>query len=175
MAGAVRRVGLAVEPPESAHLRPAWPPANPPTRPTSPRQVRPRRRLHLGRLGRVRRPKPMYPSIVQARPIMLDCGTTPGCLPTPRGAARGRLDCTVDLLAILRGHAQVPDLTVDCIIRPRRRRRRRLSGGGSQTGQSGSRTAQVCPSPARVAARQPSDPTDLSPAGAHGDRYTWVG
>ena len=39
MAGAVRRVGLAVEPPGSAHLRPAWPPANPPTRPTSPLQT----------------------------------------------------------------------------------------------------------------------------------------
>ena len=32
-------MSLAVEPPGSAHLRPAWPPANPPTRPTSPLQT----------------------------------------------------------------------------------------------------------------------------------------
>ena len=58
-------------------------------------------------------------------------------------------------------HAQVPDLTFDCIIRARRR----LSGGGSQTGPSGSRTGLVCPYPARMAARHPFDPTDLSPRG----------
>ena len=46
---------------------------------------------------------------------------------------------------------------------------------GSQTGRSGSRTALVCPSPARVATRQPSDPTDLSLQAHQGDGYTWVG
>ena len=59
-------------------------------------------------------------------------------------------------------NAQVPDLTFDCNIRARRRRRRRLSGGATQTGRYGSRTGLVCPSPARMAARQSSDPTDLS-------------
>ena len=63
-------------------------------------------------------------------------------------------------------HAQVPDLTFDYNIRARRRRRRRLSGGATQTGRSGSRTGLVCPSPARMAARQSSDPTDLSPRAA---------
>ena len=52
---------------------------------------RPRRRLHLGKLGRVRRYRSMQPSIVQAQPIMLDGGTTPGRLPPARGAARGRV------------------------------------------------------------------------------------
>ena len=70
---------------------------------------------------------------------------------------------------------KVPDLPVDCNIPARRRRRRRLSGGTTQTGQSGSRTALVCPSPAHMAARHPSDPTDLSLQTAHGDGYTWVG
>ena len=94
----------------------------------------------------------MQPSIVEVRTIILDGGTTPGRLPPARGAAQGRLDCIVDL-AILRGHAQVPDLTVDCIIRPRRRRRRRLSGVTTQTSWFGSRTGLVCPSPVRMAAR----------------------
>ena len=77
----------------------------------------------------------------------------PGC---PEGRPRTRPPTTLG--AILRGHAQVPDLTFDCNIRARRRRRRRLSGGATQTGRSGSRTGLVCPSPARMAARQPSDP-----------------
>ena len=98
----------------------------------------------------------------------------PGMLASaPEGRPRTHPPTTLG--AFLRGHAQVPDLPVDCIIRSRRRRRRRLSGGGSQTGRSGSRTARVCPSPARMAARQPSDPADLSPTDAHGDGYTWVG
>ena len=33
----------------------------------------------------------MQPSIVQAQSIMLDGGTTPGCLPPARGAARERI------------------------------------------------------------------------------------
>ena len=33
----------------------------------------------------------MQPSIVQAQPIILDGGTTPGCLPPARGAARERI------------------------------------------------------------------------------------
>ena len=36
----------------------------------------------------------MHPSIVQAHPIMLDGGTTPGCLPPARGAARERINHT---------------------------------------------------------------------------------
>ena len=36
----------------------------------------------------------MQPSIVQAHPIMLDGGTTPGCLPPARGAARERINHT---------------------------------------------------------------------------------
>ena len=74
----------------------------------------------------------------------------------PEGRPRTRPPTTLG--AILHGHAQVPDLTFDCNIRARRRRRRRLSGGATQTGRSGSRTGLVCPSPARMAARQPSDP-----------------
>ena len=79
----------------------------------------------------------------------------------PEGRPRTRPPTTLG--AIPHGHAQVPDLTFDCNIRARRRRRRRLSGGATQTGQYGSRTGLVCPSPARMAARQSSDPTDLSP------------
>ena len=63
-------------------------------------------------------------------------------------------------------------------MRARRRRRRRLSGGATQTGRSGSKTGLVCPSPARMAARQSSDPDRPLPraaAGAQGDGYTWVG
>ena len=82
----------------------------------------------------------------------------------PEGRPRTRPPTTLG--AILHGHAQVPDLTFDCNIRARRRRRRRLSGGATQTGRSGSRTGLVCPSPARMAARQSSDPTDLSPRAA---------
>ena len=64
--------------------------------------------------------------------------------------------------AFLHGYAQVPDLTFDCNILARRRLRRRLSGGATHTGRWGGRTALVCPSPARMAARQPSDSADLS-------------
>ena len=74
----------------------------------------------------------------------------------PKGRPRTRPPTTLG--AIPHGHAQVPDLTFDCNIRARRRRRRRLSGGATQTGRSGSRTGLVCPSPARMAARQSSDP-----------------
>ena len=94
----------------------------------------------------------------------------------PEGRPRTRPPTTLG--AILHGHAQVPDLTFDCNIRARRRRRRRLSGGATQTGRSGSRTGPVCPSPARMAARQSSDPDRPLPraaAGAQGDGYTWVG
>ena len=49
MVGPLRGVGPAVEPAWSARLRPAWPPANPPTRPTSPRAPRaPTAPVHLG-------------------------------------------------------------------------------------------------------------------------------
>ena len=168
--GAVRWVDLAVEPAWSARLRPAWPPANPPTRPTSPRG-RPRRQLHLSKLGRVRRCRSMQQSIAEAHTIMRDGGTIPGCLPPPRKGAQGRVHRPPSVPSF-HGHAQVPDLPVDCNIRSRRRRRRRLSGGATQTGRPGSRTALICPSPARMVARQPSDPTDLSLPGAHGDRYT---
>ena len=85
-------------------------------------------------------------------------------LASPEGRPRTRPPTTLG--AILHGHAQVPDLTFDCNIRARRRRRRRLSGGATQTGRSSSRTGLVFPSPARMAARQSSDPTDLSPRAA---------
>ena len=49
MAGPLRRICLAVEPAWSARLRPAWPPANPPTRPTSPLQT-PKATVTLGRV-----------------------------------------------------------------------------------------------------------------------------
>ena len=78
------------------------------------------------------------------------------------GGSRGRVR-RPPVLAILHGHAQVPDVTVDCNVRARRRRRRRLSGGATQTGWSGSRTGLICPSPARMAARQPSDPDGTLP------------
>ena len=47
--------------------------------------------LHLGRLGRVRRYRSVQLSIIEAQPIIFDSGTTPGCLPTARGGARGRV------------------------------------------------------------------------------------
>ena len=78
----------------------------------------------------------------------------------PRGRPRTRQP--PPFLAILRGNAPSPDLTVRCYVRPQRRRRRRLSGWATQTGRWGGRTALVCPSPARMAARQPSDSADLS-------------
>ena len=88
------------------------------------------------------------------------------------GGSRGRVR-RPPFLAISRGHAQVPDLiTFDCILRSQRCRRRRLSGGGSQTGQSGSIPALVCPSPTRMAARQPSDPDGTLPTGAHNATVT---
>ena len=106
--------------------------------------------------------------------IALDSRDSLGCPPPPRKGSRGRVR-RPPVLAILHGHAQVPDLTVDCNVRARRRRRRRLSGGATQTGRSGSRTGLICPSPARMAARQPSDPDGTLPTGAQRDRYTWVG
>ena len=173
MAGTVRRVGLAVEPLGSAHLRPAWPPANPPTRPTSPLQTP----TATVTLGWVRTSQRVQIDAAEHRTGSADHmrrWNHPGMLASaPEGRPRTHPPTTLG--AFLRGHAQVPDLPVDCNIRPRRRRRRRLSGGGSQTDRSGSRTARVCPSPARMAARQPSDPADLSPTDGHGDGYTWVG
>ena len=110
----------------------------------------------------VRRPR-VYIKLSMAMSIVLDSGVSLGCSPPPRKGARGRVHRPPSVPSS-HGHAQVPDLTFDCNIRARRRRRRRLSGGGSQTDWSSSRTGLVCPSPARMAARQPSDPTDLSGA-----------
>jgi len=46
----------------------------------------------------------MQPSIVQAQPIILDGGTTPGCLPPARGAARERINHTApEATAVARG------------------------------------------------------------------------
>ena len=103
----------------------------------------------------------VYIKLSMAISIILDSGVSLGCSPAPRKGARGRVHRPPSVPSS-HGHAQVPDLTFDCNIRARRRRRRRLSGGATQTGRSGSRTGLVCPSPARMAARQSSDPTDLS-------------
>ena len=46
----------------------------------------------------------MQPSIVQAQPIMLDGGTTPGCLPPARGAARERINHTAPEALLARRH-----------------------------------------------------------------------
>jgi hypothetical protein len=116
----------------------------------------------------------VYIKLSIAISIVLDSRDSLGCPPPPRKGSRVRVR-RPPVLAILHGHAQVPDLTVDCNVRARRRRRRRLSGGATQTGRSGSRTGLICPSPARMAARQPSDPDGTLPTGAQRDRYTWVG
>ena len=116
----------------------------------------------------------VYIKLSIAISIVLDSRDSLGCPPPPRKGSRGRVR-RPPVLAILHGHAQVPDVTVDCNVRARRRRRRRLSGGATQTGRSGSRTGLICPSPARMAARQPSDPDGTLPTGAQRDRYTWVG
>ena len=116
----------------------------------------------------------VYIKLSIAISIVLDSRDSLGCPPPPRKGSRVRVR-RPPVLAILHGHAQVPDLTVDCNVRARRRRRRRLSGGATQTGWSGSRTGLICPSPARMAARQPSDPDGTLPTGAQRDRYTWVG
>ena len=114
----------------------------------------------------VRRPR-VYLKLSIAISIVLDSGVSLGCSPPPRKGARGRVHRPPSVPSSAR-HAQVPDLTFDYNIRARRRRRRRLSGGATQTGRSGSRTGLVCPSPARMAARQPSNPTDLSPTSPRG-------
>ena len=116
----------------------------------------------------------VYIKLSTAISIALDSRDSLGCPPPPRKGSRVRVR-RPPVLAILHGHAQVPDLTVDCNVRARRRRRRRLSGGATQTGRSGSRTGLICPSPARMATRQPSDPDGTLPTGAQRDRYTWVG
>ena len=91
----------------------------------------------------------------------------------PEGRPRTRPPITLPChRASSMGHAQVPDLTVDCNVRARRRRRRRLSGGAAQTGRSGSIPGLICPSPTRMAARQPSDPDGTLPTGAHNATVT---
>ena len=112
----------------------------------------------------------VYIKLSAAISMVLDSRDSLGCPPPPRKGSRVRAR-RPPVLAVLHGHAQVPDVTVDCNVRARRR----LSGGATQTGRSGSRTGLVCPSPARMAARQSSDPADLSPTDGHGDSYTWVG
>ena len=116
----------------------------------------------------------VYIKLSIAISIVLDSRDSLGCPPPPREGAE---DASADhpCLPSSTGTPQVPDVTVDCNVRARRRRRRRLSGGATQTGRSGSRTGLVCPSPARMAARQPSDPDGTLPTGAQRDRYTWVG
>ena len=176
MAGPLRRVGPAVEPAWSARLRPAWPPANPPTR-TDLSHGQPRAPKATVTLGWVRTSPTVQIDAAEHRTGSADHvrrWNHPGTLAAgPRGRPMTRPPTTLG--AILHGHAQVPDLTFDCNIRARRRRRRRLSGGATQTGRSGSRTGLICPSPARMAARQPSDPDGTLPTGAQRDRYTWVG
>ena len=113
----------------------------------------------------VRRPH-VYIKLSAAISMVLDSRDSLGCPPPPREGAEDASADHPSLPSPARAHAQVPDLTVDCNVRARRRRRRRLSGGATQTGRSGSRTGLVCPSPARMAARQSSDPTDLSPRAA---------
>ena len=123
MAGAVRRVGLAVEPPGSAHLRPAWPPANPPTRTELSLQAPNATVTFNYNYVTVRCPY-VYVKLSTAISMVLDSRDSLGCPPPPREGAEDASADHPSLPSPARAHAQVPDLTVDCNVRARR------AGGG---------------------------------------------
>ena len=148
--GPLRRGGGVVEPPWSVRLRPAWPPDSPPTRRTSPYSAK-----ATVTLGQARTSPTVQIDEAEHQRGSADHmrrWNHPGMLAvSPRGRPRTRPP--PPFLAILRGNAQVPDLTVRSYVRPQRRRRRRLSGGATHTGRWGGITALVCPSPARMRKR----------------------